>query len=74
MNGCVLPVAQLGPTFLILRTPVDHPTCDAEIAMSIDGRERRWAVNLVEGITKAERKTKIVTVPSLRTDAASSVV
>ena len=37
VNGSVLPVAQLGPKFLILRTPVDHPPCDAEIGLSING-------------------------------------
>ncbi len=57
VNGCVLPVAQLGPEFLILRTPVDHPPCDAEIAMSIDGHESRWSVHLLNGIQTGCRKT-----------------
>lgn len=59
VNGFVLPVAQLGPEFLVLRTPVDHPPCDAEIAMSIDGHESRWAVHLVNGIQAGRRKTAI---------------
>jgi hypothetical protein len=59
VNGCVLPVAQLGPKFPILRTPVDHPPCDAEIAMSIDGHESRWAVHLPNGIHAAGLKTVI---------------
>jgi hypothetical protein len=50
VNGSVLPVAQLAPEFLVLRTPVDHPPCNAEIALSIDGHEKRWAVHLVNGI------------------------
>jgi hypothetical protein len=59
VNGCALPVAQLGPKFLVLRTPVDHPPCDAEIAMSIDGEESRWAVRLVNGIQVECWKTAI---------------
>jgi hypothetical protein len=52
-------VAQLGPDFLMLRTPVDHPPCGAEIAMSIDGHESRWAVHLPNGIQAARRETAI---------------
>ncbi len=59
VNGHVLPVAQLGPDFLILRTPVNHPPVDAEIAMSIDGDESRWRVRLVDGIASAQVKTRI---------------
>jgi hypothetical protein len=43
----------------VLRTPVDHSPCDAEIAMSIDGHERRWAVHLSNGIQVGRRKTAI---------------
>jgi hypothetical protein len=59
VNGFVLPVAQLGPEFLILRAPVEHPPCDAEIAMSIDGHERRWTVRLVDGLQVSRQKTAI---------------
>jgi hypothetical protein len=59
VNGHVLPVAQLGPDFLILRTPVEHPPADAEIRMSIDGDESRWPVRLVDGIASEQIKTRI---------------
>ena len=59
LNGYVLPVAQLGPEFLILRTPIDHPPCDAELAMSIDGDESRWSVHLPHGIRAEPGKTRI---------------
>ena len=59
VNGHVLPVAQLGPDFLILRTPVDHPPADAEIRMSIDGDESRWPVRLVNGIAAEQVKIRI---------------
>lgn len=54
------PVAQLGPEFLELRTPLDHPPCEAEITMSIDGRERRWPVQLPQGVQANVWKTSIV--------------
>lgn len=59
VNGCVLPVAQLGPEFLVLRTPVDHPPCDAEIALLIDGDESRWSVHLPNGLQVGQRKTAL---------------
>jgi len=52
-------VAQLGPDFLVLRSPADYPPCDAEIAMSIDGQESRWTVHLLNGIQVGQRKTAI---------------
>ena len=64
LNGHVLPIAQLGPDFLILKNPVDHPPADAEIEMSIDGHERRWAVRLVDGLTAGQRESRI-SLPSM---------
>ncbi len=63
VNGHVLPVAQLGPDFLVLRTPADHPPAEAEIALWIDGQESRWRVRLVEGIAAGRRKTRITRCP-----------
>lgn len=60
INGHVLPISQLGPNFLVLKNPIDHPPVDvAEISMSIDGREDRWHVRLSEGIKAGQRKTAI---------------
>jgi hypothetical protein len=59
VNGYVLPVAQLGPDFLMLRTPIDSPPSDAEITMSIDGNEQRWRIRLADGISSAQAKTPI---------------
>jgi hypothetical protein len=59
VNGHILPIAQLGPDFLVLAAPTDHPPSDAEIAMWIDGREDRWRVRLADGINAGQRKTSI---------------
>ena len=59
VNGRVLSVAQLGPQFLILRDARDHPPCDAEIALLIDGHKKQWTVHLPEGIQIGRRKTAI---------------
>ncbi len=59
LNGQVLPIAQLGPDFLILTELFDHPPAEAEIMLAIDGQESRWAVRLVRGIATRERLTRI---------------
>jgi hypothetical protein len=59
LNGTVLPIAQLGPDFLILDKPVDHSPADGEIVLSVDGRERRWPVRLPAGISSAASRIPI---------------
>ncbi len=59
VDGHVPNVAQLGPDFLVLRNPIDHPPANAEVFMSIDGEEDRWPVYLADGIKASERKTRI---------------
>ena len=46
LEGRALPISHLGPDFLIVKTPIDHPPTDAEIELVIDGQERRWPVRL----------------------------
>lgn len=60
VNGHILPVAQLGPHFLILRNAIDHPPTDAEIVMSIDGDVKQWPVRLPAGIAVGKVETPIV--------------
>jgi hypothetical protein len=59
VNGCVLPVAKLGPEYLELRIPADYPPCEAAITLSIDGHETRWPVDLPSGIQSDCCKTVI---------------
>jgi len=59
LNGWVLPIAQLGPNFFVLKHPIDYPPADAEIAMSIDGQEDRWPVRLHDGMSTLQRRTSI---------------
>jgi hypothetical protein len=62
LDGRCLPVAQLGPDFLILRSPTDYPPSDAEIILSIDGDESRWPVRLADGITRQTQKTRVISI------------
>jgi len=59
VNGHVLSIAQLGPDFIMLDDPPDQPPSDGEIAVWIDGRERRWNVHLPDGIRADQDETRI---------------
>jgi hypothetical protein len=59
VNGHVFPIAQLGPNFLILDEPADHPPAEAEISLAIDGREQCWTVQLPDGLRTDSPRTRI---------------
>lgn len=59
LNGASVSIGQLGPDFLLLKTPFDHPPANATIFLSIDGNERQWEVRLPEGISRGSRRVVI---------------
>jgi hypothetical protein len=64
VNGHVLPVAQMGLNFLVLKDPIDHPPALAELSISIDGKEDRLEVCLHNGIDAKQRTTNLSKVPA----------
>jgi hypothetical protein len=50
LKNLSIPVAQLGPSFIILRQGVNHPPAEAEMVLRIDESESRWTVFLPEGL------------------------
>ena len=60
VNGSVVPVAQLGPDFVILAQPAEaHPPARAEIEINVDGATDRFAVNLPAGLVAGEKRVPI---------------
>jgi hypothetical protein len=59
-NGHSIPVAQLGPGFLLLDAPGDHPPGDASIVLRVDQSEEFWRVRLPEGISADTKRVNIV--------------
>jgi hypothetical protein len=59
VGEAALPIAQLGPDFLILATPTDLAANEAEIVMRVDANERRWPVSLPEGLNATAQRTRI---------------
>jgi hypothetical protein len=62
-GGRIVPIAQMGLDFVIVKQPFEYPPTNAEIYMRIDDSESTWRVHLVEGISKQRRKTMIGAVP-----------
>ena len=59
LNGSSIRVAQMGPDFLFVDTPVDHPPANASLVFQVDGQERRWNVNLPQGISASSKRVAI---------------
>jgi hypothetical protein len=51
IDGGSVPVAQLGPDFLLLDAPFDHPPGNARLVLKVDQSERRWDICLPNGIS-----------------------
>jgi len=59
VNGRSIPIAQMGPDFLIIRERVEFPPSEGEITLRVDGHEEHWAVKLPEGIRPSETRTPV---------------
>ncbi len=59
LNGESLPVGQVGPDFLLLKTPLDHPPAEGTLIVCVDDNEHRWPVRLPTGSSAADRRVAI---------------
>lgn len=59
VNGHILSIGHLGPDYVILDNPIDHPPSDAEVSLSVDGNETRWQVKLVDGLSASQTRSRI---------------
>jgi hypothetical protein len=53
----IVPVAQVGPGFLLTRELVEHAPTEAELVLWVDGREDRRRVLLPDGLGRGGSKT-----------------
>ncbi len=59
VNGSSIAVAQMGPDFLLVNAPINHPPGNASLVLQVDQIERRWDVHLPEGISAASKRVAI---------------
>jgi len=51
LDGKTLSIGQMGPDFLILDSPIEHPPANAVLFISIDGNESKREIHLPQGIS-----------------------
>jgi hypothetical protein len=61
VNGHRISIGHLGPDYVVLDTSIDYPPSDAEISLSVDGKESRWKVRLVDGLSASRARSRIST-------------
>jgi hypothetical protein len=59
LDGHSVPVAQLGPGFLILDAPGNHPPGEGRLVLRVDQSERTWSVRLPNGICSGSKRVAI---------------
>ncbi len=59
LDGRTLSVVQLGPDFLFLDAPINHPPTNGILFFAIDGHEQEREVWLPEGISAASPRVVI---------------
>jgi hypothetical protein len=62
IGGQELPVAQMGPDFLILKEPATGPAGQGVVTLTVDGISEEIPVNLPQGISLDSRRITIAEV------------
>jgi hypothetical protein len=62
VNGSSIAIAQMGPDFLLIDGPIDHPPGAASLVLQVDKSERRWNVPLPDGISATSKRVQIAVV------------
>ncbi len=58
-NGTSMPIAKMGPDYIVVHSASDHPPCEATIEMRVDDSESRWNVRLPNGISAASERVAL---------------
>jgi hypothetical protein len=59
VNGSSIGITHMGPDYVLIESPTDHPPGDASIVLKVDGSQTRWNVRLPEGISKGSKRVAL---------------
>lgn len=59
VNGSSIAIAQMGPDFLLVDAPINHPPGHGSLVLQVDLSERRWVVHLPEGMSVTSKRVAI---------------
>jgi hypothetical protein len=52
-------ITHLGPDFVLVESPPDHPPCEASVLLRVDDSETQWSVRLPNGISKGSKRVAL---------------
>ena len=59
VNGTVVRITQMGPDFLFVESPINHPPCEASISLRVDDTESERKVKLPDGIRQDSKRVAL---------------
>ena len=59
LNGSSVRIVQMGPDFLLVDEPFDHPPDHASVVFQVDGNERTWNILLPSGLSAGSKRVSI---------------
>lgn len=59
INGSSIGITHMGRDFVLIESPAEYPPCEASVFLKVDDSERRWPVNLPDGISKDSRRVAL---------------
>lgn len=62
VNGVSFRIAQMGPDFLFVESPRDHPPAHATIELQVDDAQRAWEVNLPHGMKAGDERVALAAI------------
>ena len=58
-KGSSIPIAKMGPDYIVVNSASDHLPGDASIVLKVDDNERRWNVHLPDGISAGFKRVAL---------------
>ena len=59
VNGTRIRITHMGPDFVLIESPMDHPPCEASLSLRVDDSESQWQVRLPEGISRDSKRVAL---------------
>ena len=59
VNGSSIPILQMGPDFLLVDAPINHPPGAASVVLEVDENLRCWNVRLPAGMSEGSKRVAI---------------
>ncbi len=59
INGTSIRITHMGPDFVLVESPTDHPPGDGFLFLRVDDSESQWQVRLPDGISAGSKRVAL---------------